>query len=472
MNCARAGELIAAALLGAADERELSALRAHLADCPECRAGEARLRRALAAMAEAAPPRGLAGRIVRGARRELSPLRSRRAVWLRLAAAAALLAAAGALWPALRRAARPAGRCPCWRFVAGDAGNCRRGDLPAGEAAGRLAWQAPVSGPVGAYKPLAWGDLVVVGAGPADRRRRAGGRLLAFEASTGRPLWRREFSSGDFYKHKGLPDRCIQDGKLYVADGARCLVLDAATGRDLARLAPPPGAAGWRYLSADRERLYGTGGDGRTVFCLRAADGRPLWTRRPGGAVFMPALADGRLYLHTDRGSLLALEARSGAQVWRRDCAVPGGRASLHAGGGRLLLLGEAGQVLACRAADGSRLWSARAPGAFLSGLAMGDEAVYLLGGSAALALDNGRSLWPRGGRSSGPCSPPAVAGGRVLAAGLAGGEVDVLSAAGAVLERVTDAPAQSCEGVIVSGGRVFTVGGGRLVAMSMGKKG
>ena len=180
-----------------------------------------------------------------------------------LAAAAALLLAAGLFRAWRSDASAPAGGDGGWRFVQGDAGNCRQGEAVSGLMPDRVIWTRSIPGVPGEFKPLAAQGLVIVNAAPEKKTFRGGGQLLAFDAETGEVRWQRSFPAGDFTKSLGFPDRCIRGGRLYVTDGRRCLVLDAATGRDLAALEPPEGAAGWKYLAAAGERLYGASEIGR-----------------------------------------------------------------------------------------------------------------------------------------------------------------------------------------------------------------
>ncbi len=473
MECREASELVSAAALGVLEASQKAAFETHLSGCAACRAALDEARRTVDLVARA-HEEGPAPRAASAGRAALAAARRRgRRRWLAafsLAAAAGLLAALWIVWPEEQQAAP----CDsCWRFVAGGPGNTRHAAPIAGDVPDHVLWEHRVRGMAGAYKPLAWKRLVLVGAHPRRRTHRGGGRVLAFDAASGELRWQREFPAGDFYKAKGFPDRCIAGGRLYLTDGEECLVLDAAGGRELARYAPPEDAAGWSYLTAAEGRLYGASRDGRTVFCLEAASGKVLWSRRAGGRVFVPALADGRLYLATHKGDLAALSAASGAELWRRKGATPRGRSSVHAAAGRVLVLAESGEVVAARGAGGEVLWKHRVKGAFASGVAVGGRAAYLLAGTVALGLSDGRTLWNESDEANGICSAPTLAGERVLAAG--GGEfgsLNVRASSGRMLGGLDDAARRACDGPIVAGGRIYTVGGGRLRAVACRKEG
>jgi outer membrane protein assembly factor BamB len=469
----------AAAALGTLSGEELERFQRHLAGCPSCHAEFERSRRTLelaAAGAAASVPANLAGRVAAAGREELfAESRRRRArLWIASAAgaAAALVLAAGLVWRANRPAPVPG--CGCWRFVDGDSGNSRQADASAALVPERVAWEQRLSGIPGSFKPLAWRDFVVVGADPAKRTHRGGGRLVSFGAADGKVRWERDFPAGDFYKAKGFPDRCILGGRLYLTDGQACLVLDAATGRDLGRLEAPELARGWSYLAASAGRLYGAARDGRTVFCVESATGRTVWARPVEGGVFLPALSDGRMHLASGTGELAALDADTGAVLWRREGAVPAGKASLHARGGLVLVLAENDELLAFDSVDGGLAWSRRETGAFASGLAFGSDAVFLRGGSLAVRLADGKTLWQQLDATGSLCAAPTAAGGGVLAtAGEKAGSLSAIEgASGKSLGRLADAAVRSCDGAIVAGGRIFTVADGRLLAVTCRPKG
>jgi len=472
MYCSEAASLMSAAALGDLSGQELDDFEEHLLTCPSCHAELARARETLASLKDnpdAAVPAHLADRILAAGRSELRGRRSRR----RLLGIAASVAAAGIAafitWSVWRR---PADRCTCWRFVGRDAGNSRTVQVEGGCVPERVLWERNLQGLRSAYRPLAWKDLVIVGTGPILQGR-SGGGLIALDAESGRVSWSRSFSSGDFYKAKGFPDRCIQSGRIYLTDGERCIVIEAAAGRQLASLKPPEEAEGWGYLSASGPRLYGAARDGRTVFCIEAASGRVVWCRSVEGAVFVPALCDERVYLYTDRGTVAALDAFSGALVWSHGAVTSAGKGTVHARGERAVVLTKRGEILAFGAQSGEIAWRREVPGAFYSGLALGDEAVYVLAGSLALDLTDGRVLWRRPGKINGMCSAPTLAGEHVLAAaGNEFGSLSVYDLSGELIGTLENAACWACDGVIVSKRRAYTVGGGRVLALACASRG
>lgn len=477
MDCSQASDLMSAVALGDLRGPELADFERHLSMCPSCRAEFTRARETLRLLTDgacAAVPEGVLDLVLAAGRAELARRPGRRLLRVAVSVAAAGIALLLGLWSWREPPDRivPGADCLCWRFVGRDPGNSRLVDTSAVRVPERVLWGQKIESGAACCKPLAWKDLVIIGTRPTHLSRR-GGALVAFDARDGRVRWRRSFASGDLYKAKGFPDRCIQDGRFYLTDGDRCLVFEAATGRELAAFEPPEEAIGWGYLTAFGSRLYGAARDGRTVFCLDATSGRPLWSRPAGGAVFVPALSDGRLYLHTDTGVVAALEASSGGRIWRRNSVTGGGRGSVHARDDRVLILTERGEVVALDGMTGRTAWKRAVHGAFYSGLALGRDSVHLLAGTLALEVTSGRILWRQHGRFHGICSAPTLAGGHILAAaGRELGSLSVFDRSGKLVRTIDNAALWACDGAIVSGGRVYTVGGGRLVALSCGTGG
>ncbi|MHC4916349.1 MAG: outer membrane protein assembly factor BamB family protein [Planctomycetota bacterium] len=471
MDCEEARGMLRAGALGPVEDRPAADLESHLAGCADCRRLREEYARAVGTVRNAggvSPSDDALERAVSAGRAELA--RGGRLARVRLAAAALLAAAGlvgGIVWARALLAPRAAA-CGCWRFVAGDAGNSRRVSDTVGAFPREVIWEQPVRGTPGNYKPLAWKELVVVNTAPQRRTFRGGGGLTALDASSGEVRWTRNFGAGDFHKDKGFPDRCIAGGRLYVTDGTRCLVLDLATGEDRCALQAPEGSAGWGYLTEDEGRLYGASRDGRTLFAVDAASGRELWCRPAESGVFVPALSDGLLIAATRRGSVLALDVRDGQTVWVTGGLGPRGRASVHAASGRALVVGENGKVTALETRSGKGLWTRSVPGAFASGAAVGRESAYLLAGTLALCLDDGRTSWAHRRGEGKACSPPALAGRRVLAAaGEEFGSLEMISPGGRVVGKLSGAARRACDGPIVSDGTVFTVGGGRIRALA-----
>ena len=208
----------------------------------------------------------------------------------------------------------------------------------------------------------AGGRLLLTDASPADTTR---ARLTCLDAYNGVLLWDRQAGGARYTKVEGtkadatirafqLPGRVLPGemaataDRIYLADSQDCLVIDAATGADVARFkAPPPTHADncWRFVACQGDTLFGvagppavmpgtkpttqpaTGGPGGqpTIFALDIATGKERWVRggsmadELGDSFGTPlAIGDGRIFLRVKAG-LVALDTRTGKTAWKVD---------------------------------------------------------------------------------------------------------------------------------------------------------
>ena len=477
MNCTQARDAFNAAILQELSIREKADFEAHLGSCRNCQAEYealgAQLTPSSSKRAKAQRVAALEERILAAGRLELRPRHTRRKLfWAFSAVGGAAAALVFVLFhflghaPALHESEDVSG--DAWSFVDGDSANSRHLEGVELGMPTRVLWEKRVPGLAGTYKPLAWKGLVIIGTAPAKFPLSEGGGLTALEARSGKVVWQKTFAKGDYYKAKGFPDRCLLDGHLYVTDGRVCRVFDAVSGEATAAYAAPEPQGGWSYLAAAQGQLYGGSRDGRTVFCVAQCSGKTVWSRPAGGRVFVPALSGNRLYLQTSDGDVAALDAIDGHEIWRHEDAAPKGKAAVYAARDRILVLANSDELACFDAASGQRLWLRKIPLLYQSGLALDREAAYILAGRAALDLGDGHILWQRTEAVGGLCTPPTVAGGRLFAStGKKPGSLNVLSASGELLGATEDAAREACDGAIVSEGRIFTVGGGRFLALT-----
>ncbi|MCG3179102.1 MAG: Outer membrane protein assembly factor BamB [Phycisphaerae bacterium] len=162
---------------------------------------------------------------------------------------------------------------------------------------------------------------------------RQGDLIQAFNACNGTLLWQRRLEplNGD-----GL-DAPTPD-LLLAAAGTTLFGLDAGSGRVVFALAADdkarPGAKSWGWYAGDG-RLVGAAlrdfdpdaatepaqqksGGLRFLTGLSPADGHALWTTRLDAPARSIALADGRLLYFAPPDALVALDAATGREVWRR----------------------------------------------------------------------------------------------------------------------------------------------------------
>jgi outer membrane protein assembly factor BamB len=144
------------------------------------------------------------------------------------------------------------------------------------------------------------------------------------------------------------------------------------------------------------------------VSAFDAANGRRLWRIDPqpkdakdqtyGGGI---AVADGRVFITTGYGQVLALDAADGKEIWRQNLTAPAHGAPTVADG-RVFAITVENQLQVLAADDGHQLWSHNGlpENASLLGAASpaveGDIVVvpYTSGELFGLRIENGRVLW------------------------------------------------------------------------------
>lgn len=142
------------------------------------------------------------------------------------------------------------------------------------------------------------------------------GELVAFDAATGKPVWRR-----DLHSHLESSPIAVQ-GMLYLGTDKT----------DVVALRASDGAVRWRFNSPGAIKASPSHHDGRVyvagyqsaMFCLDADSGRLLWRTntskvRPfgrGGFYSSPALAFGRVYAARDDGTVYAFDQETGEVEW------------------------------------------------------------------------------------------------------------------------------------------------------------
>ena len=203
-----------------------------------------------------------------------------------------------------------------------------------------------------------------------------------------------------------------------------------------------------------------------------------------------PVAAAGRVYALDSRAGVAALDAASGAVLWRRDLTPPadapdeGSGGGLALEGGRLFVTSGFGTLTALDAGTGAVAWTQRLGAAATGAPTVQDGLVFAVsrdGIGWAVDVGTGRVRWQVDGiaDASGVTGPagPAVAGGRVLFPFGAGDLVAAARADGerAWTARVTGARLGASYGgitditgaVVADGPRVYAGNaGGRIVAL------
>ncbi len=193
--------------------------------------------------------------------------------------------------------------------------------------------------------------------------RVAGGRLILLEEGglrasdvyTGRRLWEvavpvgaepraetlaRDAAREARQRHWGPPPSLspatqlvVLEDAVYISDGRRCVVLDAATGVVVGRIDLPDDLdAPWMNLTVHDDRLIGT--SGRHVLCMHRSTGELIWRVEMdraglslavgGDKVFCAEMANRRRGEDETRdGTTRALDLRTGETVWRKAGGAP-----------------------------------------------------------------------------------------------------------------------------------------------------
>ncbi|MQT11289.1 PQQ-like beta-propeller repeat protein [Segnochrobactrum spirostomi] len=197
-----------------------------------------------------------------------------------------------------------------------------------------------------------------------------------------------------------------------------------------------------------------------------------------GGGV---AYDQGRVYVSTGYGSLLALDAASGKQLWTKDIESPA-RGAPTSAGGKVFVVSSNNVVFTVNAADGTEVWTYRGIPESAGLLAAASPAVsgntlvvpFSSGEVMGFDVTKGQPLWSdavtRATRTmvlssvSDVSGSPVVSGGTVYASGVSGRTIAVDLKTG---ERKWEQDFGSTNTPIVSGNAVFVLDlDDRLIAL------
>lgn len=236
------------------------------------------------------------------------------------------------------------------------------------------------------------------------------------------------------------------------------------------RITATPVVAGGRIFTLDSaEHVTATGTNGGTLW---QADLTPAGDRSGDASGGGLAFADGRVFATTGFGELVALDASSGAVVWRQRFEAPVAGAPAVAGG-KVFAVARDGSAWAVGAADGKVAWqmsgsAAQAGVADGSAPAVAGDTVifpFASGQIAVAVVADGLPKWAgfvagkRLGRAYASYSDltgaPVVAGGTIYAGSTAGRLSATDLETGSTLWSVQDGAADP---VVMAGGSLFLV--------------
>jgi outer membrane protein assembly factor BamB len=201
-----------------------------------------------------------------------------------------------------------------------------------------------------------------------------------------------------------------------------------------------PIGPGWSSFAVAGDCLYTQEqrGEHEIVACYSATTGKPVWAHKDavrfyesnGGAGprGTPTFSDGRVYALGATGILNALDAGTGAVVWKRDAVgdaelkVPGwGITSSPLVVGNLVVVAASGAIVAYDRATGNRRWVVKSTGGSYSSpqlfTASGVPQILLNGGTGltSVAPADGAVLWKFEWAGSPIVQPGVIADGDIL---------------------------------------------------------
>lgn len=283
-------------------------------------------------------------------------------------------------------------------------------------------------------------------------------RVSAFDAKTGRQLWRTDLTEkGEDEGHVpgGL---AFAQGRVFATTGfAQAVALDAATGKEIWRQplpapmrAPPTARGGTVYVvTVDNH-----------VFALDAEDGKQLWTYAGitesaailGGAA--PAVDGGVVVVPFSSGEVVALRTDTGRLLWSDSLATARRTDQVstlsHVRGrpvidrGRVFALSHGGVMVSIDLRTGRRIWE-RQIGGLETPWVAGDYLFVVTSDSeiACISRVDGRILWvqplPRWGNEAKKKKPitwtgPVLASDRLILAGSHGQALTISPYTGEIL--------------------------------------
>lgn len=237
----------------------------------------------------------------------------------------------------------------------------------------------------------------------------AASRVSAFNADTGKRLWRTDTTPDDtseVYTSGGI---AFEDGRLFVATGfAQVVALDAASGRIVWRQAVSGPMRGAPTVRGGR--VFAVSVDNQT-FCLAADDGAVLWTHagitETTGLLAgnSPAVDGNMVVVPYSSGEVFALRVDTGVPVWQDSLVTV--RRTENVGAlmdirgrpavdrGRIYAISNGDMLVCLDQRTGRRLWE-KEIGGVQSPWVAGDYLYILTNANEAVALEakSGRIVW------------------------------------------------------------------------------
>jgi outer membrane protein assembly factor BamB len=195
-------------------------------------------------------------------------------------------------------------------------------------------------------------------------------------------LWQQDAGKGSDDDSRLTAPPIVADGRVFVLDAqAHLFAFDAQSGNPL-----------WD------KSLAPVGPDDFTFFGMFGPDMSIDPSKGFGGGT---AFDDGKIFVSTGFGSVFALDARSGKQIWKSDLGVPIVNSPV-ANGGRVFVSSQDNHFVALAQSDGRTLWDHQGISESAGILASTSAAVagdfvmapYTSGELYALRVQNGHAAW------------------------------------------------------------------------------
>lgn len=188
----------------------------------------------------------------------------------------------------------------------------------------------------------------------------------------------------------------VAGGEVYVVsiDG-RVVLLDAMTGEKRGRKALRSDVLATPALRDVRLFIATTGRKRRFWTAMDLREGKILW-RVEGGGVSSPLVAGGQVIVGSDRGEVVALDERTGEEIWRFKTEGPV-RSAPAFSAGDVYVGCDGDRVYRLNGETGVLLWERDVNGSVYGAVAVSEEGVYVVTTSGwlyRLDRDTGEIQW------------------------------------------------------------------------------
>jgi outer membrane protein assembly factor BamB len=298
----------------------------------------------------------------------------------------------------------PAEVNPAWA-QAGNTANKSYGNLSLAASPQRI-WTASIPGSSDQRRLAA---SPVVGDGRLYVMDTAG-VVHAFEADSGRPVWRTGFEAlGEAAASVFGGGATYDNGRVYVTTGHGDVAsLEAATGRLIWKVRPAGPLRGSPTVALNAVYVMTQNNE---IFAINAADGAPLWNESGSigqtgvFGVAAPSVGQGTIVAGYSSGELVAYRYENGRGLWsdalaRTSLATQVGvltdiDADPIIDRGRVYALGQGGRMAAYELVSGQRIWELNLAG--ISTPAVAGDWIFVItdeGKLIAIARTSGRVRW------------------------------------------------------------------------------